>query len=228
MAVATTTSPPTTSPTTTLIQESFNNNITDSQQSQQPWEDFVLNPMNNDNDNEEKFNSNTTTSGNSTFFNGTEYPDDDIALGINTNYTTAAPQAAPTIVTNNGGKPIIAVNTDDMYFDPNYQSNGANQNMIIVSILIGLICVLCIILGFVTIPPLIIFIQRRLPVPQKRIDRRYATIDGWLITKVCSCRFVNSKNEREITATPKFSGFPLFLLFTANTFILSRLNLHLK
>eukprot|EP00934_Nitzschia_sp_Nitz4_P007991 Nitzschia sp. Nitz4//scaffold108_size72880//21399//22877//NITZ4_005810-RA/size72880-processed-gene-0.49-mRNA-1//-1//CDS//3329532654//7981//frame0 len=57
------------------------------------------------------------------------------------------------------------------------------QNMLIISILIGLIVVLCFILGFVTMPPLMSMIQRRLPVSQEKIDRRYGTIDSWLITK---------------------------------------------
>lgn len=57
------------------------------------------------------------------------------------------------------------------------------HNVVIVAILITLICVLCIILVFVTVPPLLHMIRRRIPIPQAKIDRRYATIDGWLITK---------------------------------------------
>jgi len=56
--------------------------------------------------------------------------------------------------------------------------------MVVVSILIALISLLCIILAFVTIPPVMHMIRRKMPIPQARIDRRYATIDGWLITKV--------------------------------------------
>lgn len=69
-------------------------------------------------------------------------------------------------------------NPQDTAFQPPPQ-----QNMVIVAILITLICVLCIILFFVTVPPLLHMIRRRIPVPQARINRRYATIDGWLITK---------------------------------------------
>lgn len=64
------------------------------------------------------------------------------------------------------------------------QTQHQQQNMAVVSILIALIAMLCLILMFVTIPPLIHMIKRRMPVPQAKIDRRYATIDGWLITKV--------------------------------------------
>lgn len=66
------------------------------------------------------------------------------------------------------------------------------HNMIIVGILIGLIVILCCVLGIVTIPPLWYYLRRTLPVSQKRIDRRYATIDGWLVRKV---RWYETSNE---------------------------------
>ena len=65
-----------------------------------------------------------------------------------------------------------------------YTPHFPEANMIIVGVLIALIVVLGMVLGVVTIPPLIHFFRRKIPVSQKRIDRRYATIDGWLITKV--------------------------------------------
>jgi hypothetical protein len=58
------------------------------------------------------------------------------------------------------------------------------RSMMIIGILIALIVLLCLILGLVIIPPLLATLQRKLPVSKKRISRRYATIDGWLITKV--------------------------------------------
>jgi hypothetical protein len=64
------------------------------------------------------------------------------------------------------------------------------SNMIVVGVLIGLICILLIILAWVTIPPIVQMIRRKIPVSQKRIDRRYATIEGWIITKVC-CAYLN-------------------------------------
>ena len=56
--------------------------------------------------------------------------------------------------------------------------------MVVVAILIALIVMLSMVLASVTVPPLLHMIRRKIPVPQARIDRRYATIDGWLIIKV--------------------------------------------
>jgi hypothetical protein len=56
-------------------------------------------------------------------------------------------------------------------------------DMIIVGILIGLIIFLTLLLARVALPPLMAWIRRKLPVSPKRIERRYATIDGWLISK---------------------------------------------
>mmetsp|Transcript_58374 Transcript_58374/g.142749 ORF Transcript_58374/g.142749 Transcript_58374/m.142749 type:complete len:824 (-) Transcript_58374:34-2505(-) len=73
-------------------------------------------------------------------------------------------------------------------------SNASQKNMIIVGVLVALIIVLCCILMFIVIPPLIKFFRKKIPVSKKRIERRYRTIDGWLITKavqpcddVCQC-----------------------------------------
>jgi hypothetical protein len=103
--------------------------------------------------------------------------DDDAMMG--SNYTTYPP--------------TTTYYEDPEYYDPaghysdNTQTNYvAEHNMIVVVVLIGLIVVLCTILGFVALPPIMAMIQRKMPIPQKRIDRRYATIDGWLITKVCT------------------------------------------
>lgn len=84
---------------------------------------------------------------------------------------------------NDGGKFPSSSTADGSGSGGGIQS-AQTQNMIVIGILIALIIILCLILGMVTIPPILAMIQRRIPVPQKRIDRRYATIDGWLITKV--------------------------------------------
>lgn len=76
--------------------------------------------------------------------------------------------------------------------DGTYYAGESQHNMVVVGILVGLIVVLCLILGFVAIPPIFGYIQSRMPVSPKRIERRYATIDGWLITKV---RQRNVKNH---------------------------------
>lgn len=64
------------------------------------------------------------------------------------------------------------------------QSPGGERNWVVVGILIGLIVILWIVLGIMLCVPLIRCIRRRMPVSKKRINRRYETIEGWLITKV--------------------------------------------
>jgi hypothetical protein len=64
------------------------------------------------------------------------------------------------------------------------QQHESEKDIIVVGVLIALIILLCLILGFLTVPTLINFFRRRIPVSQKRIDRRYETIDTWLVTKV--------------------------------------------
>jgi len=55
--------------------------------------------------------------------------------------------------------------------------------MVIVGVLIGLITFLSFVLVWIMFPPIMDFVRRKMPVSQKRIDRRYLTIDGWLISK---------------------------------------------
>ena len=58
------------------------------------------------------------------------------------------------------------------------------RNWIVVGVLIALIIMLWLILGGMLCYPIMRFIQRRIPVSKRRINRRYETIEGWLITKV--------------------------------------------
>jgi CBS domain containing-hemolysin-like protein len=67
-----------------------------------------------------------------------------------------------------------------VFFEPSTRPH----NIIVVGVLIGFIILLFLILTFVTLPPLYACIRRKIPVSQRRIDRRYATIEGWLISKV--------------------------------------------
>ncbi|CAB9526903.1 Zinc finger, C3HC4 type (RING finger) [Seminavis robusta] len=97
------------------------------------------------------------------------------------NYTvTAAPEASADVgfgvaiisnTNNNQG------NTTTMYVEP-------PRNWVVVGILIALIVMLWVILGGMLCYPLVRFIKRRMPVSKRRINRRYDTIEGWLITKV--------------------------------------------
>lgn len=73
-----------------------------------------------------------------------------------------------------------------------YESN----HTIVVGILVGLIILLCLILGFLTLPAVVNYFRRHIPVSQERIDRRYATIDGWLVTKVSTSEVSWSSGKR--------------------------------
>jgi len=61
---------------------------------------------------------------------------------------------------------------------------GEERNWVVVGVLIALIVVLWIVLGLMLCIPLGRFVRRRMPVSKKRVNRRYETIEGWLITKV--------------------------------------------
>jgi len=81
---------------------------------------------------------------------------------------------------------------------PTSQSDTADDypnNAAVVAVLIALICILFLILMSITLPPIIHMIKRKIPVSQARIDRRYATIDAWLIRKVRERRGRNEKTK---------------------------------
>jgi hypothetical protein len=64
------------------------------------------------------------------------------------------------------------------------------MHWIIVGILIGLVCILSGVLMYLLYPPIRNYIRRKIPVNPEKIQRRYQTIDGWMVTKVhtfCSC-----------------------------------------
>jgi hypothetical protein len=58
------------------------------------------------------------------------------------------------------------------------------RNWAVVGVLIALIIMLWLILGAMLCYPIMRFIRRKMPVSKRRINRRYETIEGWLITKV--------------------------------------------
>ena len=84
----------------------------------------------------------------------------------------------------------------DIFNDEMYNNQDSiviahpEQNMAVVATLVALILILCVILGFVALPPFVHIIRRKMPVSQARINKRYATVDGWLITKVSTLRLV--------------------------------------
>jgi hypothetical protein len=78
------------------------------------------------------------------------------------------------------------------------------RNWAIVGVLIALIILLWIVLGGMLCYPIIRFLQRRMPVSQRRINRRYDTIEGWLITKV---RYNTTRCDTIRYDTIRCSGF---------------------
>jgi hypothetical protein len=102
-----------------------------------------------------------------------------------------AAAAGPALVTPDSNN-----NNNKMMDNISYSSSqSSTTNMIVVGILIAIIILLSILFLCMVIPPLLRYIQRQIPVSQKRIDERYETIEGWLISKVrcymhlCLCAF---------------------------------------
>jgi hypothetical protein len=99
------------------------------------------------------------------------------------------------------------------------------NNSIVVAVLIALVCILFLILIFVTVPPILHIIKRKIPVPQARIDRRYATIDGWLIRKVrknncCRNDPFSSRSIRNVLNRSHTSSLSITLCHSVYRFIL--------
>lgn len=65
-----------------------------------------------------------------------------------------------------------------------YTPHNDQRNWVVVGVLVALIVMLWIILGGMLCYPLLRYIKRKWPVSERRINRRYDTIEGWLITKV--------------------------------------------
>jgi hypothetical protein len=61
----------------------------------------------------------------------------------------------------------------------------AGTNMAILISLIVMIVILFGILAYLIVPPIVRFVERRRPVDPKKVNARYETIEGWLISKVC-------------------------------------------
>jgi hypothetical protein len=63
-------------------------------------------------------------------------------------------------------------------------SSASDTNLAILISLIVLIVLLLLILAYLVGPTIIWFVRRRIPVDPKKLDARYETIEGWLISKV--------------------------------------------
>ena len=69
------------------------------------------------------------------------------------------------------------------YHTPDQPS--VTTNTVLVAVLIALIFLFVIVLVYLLIPLVMERIQAKLASSQRRIKRRYETIEGWLISKVC-------------------------------------------
>lgn len=74
---------------------------------------------------------------------------------------------------------------------PAQQDVVVGPNVAILVTLIVLIIVLATIFLCLIVPPIYHHLRRKMPVSPKRIEARYATIEGWLISKVhlCVCAY---------------------------------------
>ena len=104
------------------------------------------------------------------------------------NFTVAAtPEDDDDLSGGIGFGTVISVDeSDGLGLPMDETSNTEERNWVVVGVLIALIIVLWMILGCMLCVPLTRCIRRRMPVSKKRINRRYETIEGWLITKVRS------------------------------------------
>jgi hypothetical protein len=87
-----------------------------------------------------------------------------------------------------GNNPVngtdLSYNSTSMGGEQGLQSSASQTNMAILISLIVLIVLLLLILSYLIGPPIIWFVKRRIPVDPKKLDARYETIEGWLISKV--------------------------------------------
>lgn len=69
------------------------------------------------------------------------------------------------------------------------------QNQIVVGILVGLIVILSVLFASMLLPCVLRCFRQRIPVSDKRIERRYETIEGWMISKVSGSQASRFRND---------------------------------
>lgn len=146
-------------------------------------------------------------------YNG-QSDNNDTAVPGGDNYYTNAPQ-------NYSGHPSAYFDSDETFWDSSNSTQFNTDahypnNAAVVAVLIALICILCLILVTVTVPPIVHMIRRKLPISQARMDRRFATIDGWLIRKVRPCihpqccsdqrRYINVSSQMHVNFLPSIAS----------------------
>jgi hypothetical protein len=62
--------------------------------------------------------------------------------------------------------------------------NDSEPNMILTGIMMGFVAIFTISLCYLILPSMMQCLRRKIPVTTAQIQRRYQTIEGWLITKV--------------------------------------------
>lgn len=90
---------------------------------------------------------------------------------------------------NNPQTPPLLDNLNTTTSPMNVSGNDG-RNLVVVGVLIGLIVLLCLFLALVAAPPLYAIWRSSIPVNPQKIERRYRTIEGWLISKVSVCLIV--------------------------------------
>lgn len=115
------------------------------------------------------------------------------SAGVAFNHSSTAPDFSSCSLNPPCNRTIIdkPVNGTDLTYNSTsnggdlvLQSSASQTNMAILISLIVLIALLLLILSYLIGPPMISFIKRRIPVDPKKLDARYETIEGWLISKV--------------------------------------------
>jgi hypothetical protein len=104
---------------------------------------------------------------------------------------------------------------------PNTTTGAESEtNIVIVGALIALIIVLSAIFLFLALPPLVSCVRAFWPISQKRVNSRYETIEGWLITKVSHVLMRLSGKESELRDQPtSLLSLPVFSFTLTNASI---------
>jgi hypothetical protein len=74
-------------------------------------------------------------------------------------------------------------NNNDTMIDPSISTN--DPSLIITGFMMGLVAVFSFLLCYMLLPLFLQWVRRKIPVTTAQVNRRYETIEGWLITKVC-------------------------------------------
>jgi hypothetical protein len=65
-----------------------------------------------------------------------------------------------------------------------HKEDNLNPNMLLAGFMMGLVVVFSLALCYLIFPSLLRWLRRKIPITEAQINRRYETIEGWLITKV--------------------------------------------